>query len=159
MKLFAYFTIGFFIFLALWVTIIRPWARKQLFLAGFFAVIEPVEYWLWSKSESILFARALSFFGAVYEMLVQVSAIDVTPYLVFLPEDIRGYVSFAVTAIPMVVMVLGFVLERLRRDTTKPLELVAVKASDPVEVHETVAQTDATNANAVATVQAIKEAA
>lgn len=155
-KSFVWFTAFFFTFLALWVTVIRPWARRQTMFAGFFALIEPIELALWSKSESILWARALALFGGIYELLIQISAIDITPFIGFLPEEYRGYVSFAIQVLPLVVSAVGFVQEKLRRDVTKPIQAVAVSSTASPEVQAAVAKIDATN---VVAVDAIKSAA
>src|SRR6185503_4617498 len=98
----------------------KSWAQ------GFFALVEPVEIALFKKSETILVARLLSGLGIVLTFLTQISTIDLTPIMPFVPEKYAIYVQVAFNSLPLMITALGAIVERLRNQTTKPLELVAV---------------------------------
>jgi hypothetical protein len=117
------FLIGLTTFVALCVVWLRPWLRDKSWAAGFFARIEPVEITLWKKSESILWARFLQVVGLLVPLLQFVGAVDITPYLAIVPE---GYAPYLL----LVVFVAGQIGERLRNDTTKPLDVIALPQAD-----------------------------
>ena len=112
------FLIGLTAFVALYVVWLRPWLRGTSWAQGFFARIESAEIALWQKSESILWARFLQAVGLVVPLLQFVGAVDITPYLAIVPE---GYAPYLL----LFVFVAGQIGERLRKDTTKPLNVVA----------------------------------
>jgi hypothetical protein len=117
------FLIGLTAFVALYVVSLRPWLRDKSWAAGFFARIEPVEIALWKKSESILWARFLQAVGLVVPLLQFIGAVDITPYLAIVPD---GYAPYLL----LFVFVAGQIGEQLRRDTTKPLDVVARPEAD-----------------------------
>ncbi|MDB5600886.1 MAG: hypothetical protein JWN71_2930 [Xanthobacteraceae bacterium] len=119
------FLIGLTAFVALYVVWLRPWLRDKPWAQGFFAGIEPVEIALWRKSESILWARFLQAVGLVVPLLQFVGAVDIAPYLAIVPE---GYAPYLL----LVIFVAGQIGERLRKDTTKPLDVVALPEADRV---------------------------
>jgi hypothetical protein len=131
----------------------RGWLKSKSWAEGFFAFIEPVEIFVFKKSETILFARLKIIVGAVLMLLTQIGSIDLTPIMPLVPEQYQPYVNFGFNLIPLVISCVGFLDERLRNTTTKPLELVSVSekviAENP-RVAEAVAMADATKVEAVA---------
>lgn len=119
------FLIGLAAFVALYVVWLRPWLRDKPWAQGFFARVEPVEIVLWRKSESILWARFLQAVGLVVPLLQFIGAVDITPYLAIVPD---GYAPYLL----LVIFVAGQIGERLRKDTTKPLDVVAAPDADKV---------------------------
>lgn len=126
-----------------------PWSRR------FFEITEPIEIALWQKSETILWSRFLQFLGVVGFLLTWLGALDVSPYLVLVPEKYRPYVMAAPFA---AVALNGIISEILRRGTTMPVELVAVPENAPPVVLEQVAKAEQAKEEAVATVIAEKQA-
>lgn len=112
---------------------IRPWLRSQAWAQAFFAWIEPFERGLFKKSETVLVGRLVWLGGALVTLydafIAYFSGLNVEPLttrvmdLLHVPPDLRGLaLSAAVTGI-------GLAMVRLRKTTTKPLELVAAPAS------------------------------
>jgi hypothetical protein len=135
----------------------RAWLKTKPWMKGFFDVVEPIEVALWKKSETILFARLKMFSGLLLTLLTQLGTIDLTPLMPFVPDQYEGFVRVVFNMLPLVLTVLGAIDEKLRKDTTKPLELVAIADKDmPPEVAAAVAVADATKAEAVAIVQEAK---
>lgn len=137
-------------FVALYVVWLRPWLRSQPWAEGFFQRIEPLEIMLYRKSESLLWSRFLVFLGAFVPFLQFVGAFDITPFMAFIPYEYQPYLMAAVA-------VCGFIGEQLRKDTTKPLEVVELPTHVPVEVAVAVQKAEDANATAVAVVAAEKE--
>lgn len=135
----------------------KPWPWAQ----SFFAWVEPIEIVLFKKSQTILFARLKMATGLLLTYLTQVGDIDLSPWMPFVPEKYQPYVNAAVNSIPLVLVLVGWADERLRKTTTKPIELVAVPdkvvAENPV-VADAVRIADAVKIEAVATVEAAKAA-
>lgn len=135
----------------------RAWLKQQPWAQGFFAAIEPIEIWLWSKSETILAARLLQWGGALVTahdtVAMFASGLDWTPVtsrlLASIPPDVRPLVISAALA------VIGGVIEWLRRKTTKPLEIVALPDAVAATIPEVVVA-DVTKAEAVAAVAEAK---
>jgi hypothetical protein len=117
------FLIGLTAFVALYVVWLRPWLRDKPWAQSFFVRIEPVEIALWKKSESILWARFLQAVGLVVPLLQFVGAVDITPYLAIVPERYAPYLL-------LMIFVAGQIGERLRKDTTKPLDVVAAPEAE-----------------------------
>ena len=118
---------------------------------------EPIEIYLWRKSETILFARLKVFVGALLTLLTQAGAIDLTPIMPFFPEKHRVWLQFAFNCIPLTITVLGLMDEKLRRETTKPLELVAIREEDvPPEIRAAIIAAEAAKKQAVAEVKLAK---
>lgn len=147
---------GLLLLYALWG---RDWLRSKPWAQGFFAWIEPIEIALFRKSETILFARLLSGLGVVLTFLTQISTIDLTPIMPFVPEKYALYVHVAFNSMPLVITGLGAIIERLRNRTTKPIELVAVAEKDITpEVAVALEVAESVKEKAVATVEAAKAA-
>jgi hypothetical protein len=104
----------------------RSWLKQRPWAQGFFAAIEPVEIALWSKSETILWARLKMLTGIVLTILTQAQVIDITPLLPFIPDQYDGLAVKLWAMLPMLITLMGVVDEKLRRDVTKPLEVVAL---------------------------------
>jgi hypothetical protein len=140
----------------------RDWLKQQPFAQGFFEFVEPIEILLFKKSETILFARTLSGLGVVLTFLQQFDGINLAPILPLVPEAWQGVVTIAAGCLPLVISLLGMVVEWLRNRTTKPIELVAVPdkvvAENPA-VAKAVAQAEVSKDAAVAVAAEAKAAA
>lgn len=137
------------IVLVVWV---RPWLRTKPWAQGFMAWIEPIEIMLWRKSETILFARFKMIVGVLLTVLTQAGSIDITPLMPFVPDKYEGILRLAFNMLPMTLTLLGALDEQLRKDTTKPLEIVALPQIKPPEVAAAVAEAEATKVAAVAVI-------
>lgn len=139
---------------ALWA---RPWLKQQKFAQPFFAWIEPFERVLFKKSETILVGRLLwvgSGFVTLYDGAAQfIPSLDLSPITtrvadtLHIPTDMRGLVVSAF------VMGLGWVINKLRAQSSKPLELVALSdkaVAESPKLAEAVAMADTTKTEAVA---------
>lgn len=140
----------------------RDWLKSETWAQGFFAWVEPIEIVLFKKSQTILFARLLSGLGVVLTMLQQFNGIDLTPILPFVPEKYQSFMTIGVNCLPLLITAIGWMVERLRNATSRPLELVAVPdkvvAASPT-LQEAVAMADQTKVEAVAvTAVAVAEA-
>jgi len=114
----------------LYALVLRKWLKSQSWTQGFFSAIEPFEIALYKKSETVLLGRLVwfsSLFVTFYDgFMAYFSTLNFEPlttrmmdYL-HIPPDLRGFtLSAFVTG-------LGLAIVRLRKTTTKPLELVAV---------------------------------
>lgn len=133
-----------------------PWSIR------FFQLIEPYEIVLWKKSETILLARSKMVVGLLLTALTQAGAIDITPLMPLVPDQYEGVLTAVWNLIPMIVFALGVIDEKMRNDTTKPLELVAlpdaVAATMPEVVIAEAAKTEAVAAVVEAKVDIRKEA-
>ncbi|HEY1215146.1 MAG TPA: hypothetical protein VGE93_16065 [Bryobacteraceae bacterium] len=147
------------VLLLAYAIVLRPWLKKQAWAQGFFAWIDPLEAALFKKSETILVGRLLWVSGLIvtfYDSLATfVHSLDLTPLTtrIFdwlqIPPDMR---NLSVTAF---VGILGLLINRLRKATTKPLELVAVPdAKVTPAAAAAIAQADAAKEQAVQVVQA-----
>lgn len=137
----------------------REWLKSKPWAQGFFAWVEPIELALFKKSETILVARLLSFLGVVLTILTQISSIDLSPLMPFVPDEYALYAHVAFNSIPLLITGLGAVVEWLRNRTTKPIELVAVAERDITpEVADAIGAADSAKVEAVAVVEAAKAA-
>lgn len=112
----------------------RKWLKKQSWSAGFFEWIEPFEIAVFQKSETILVGRLLWIGGLLvtfYDgIAIFLSSLDLTPLttrlfdFLHVPPDMR---SVAATAF---ITALGYLINWLRKRTTKPLEVVSVASKD-----------------------------
>lgn len=143
-------------FVAVFVVFIRPGMRNNPRFRSFFEWIEPMEIALWKKSETILWARLKMVIGVLLTTLTQLGSIDITPLLPIIPDNYEPYVIVVWNLLPMTISVVGFVDERLRYDTTKPVELVAIPENAPHDVKVAAAQADSAKVEAVAVVMAEK---
>lgn len=134
----------------------REWLKSKPWAAGFFAAIEPLELALYKKSETILFARIKILSGLLLTLLTQLGTIDLTPLMPIIPDKHRGLVQILFNMLPMAVTLVGFMDERLRNTTTKPLELVALPDNKPLPpaVADAVAIAEQAKIEAVAEVKA-----
>lgn len=122
-------------------------------LQRFFAFWEPWEILLYRKSETLLYARFKMLIGGVLTILLQVQDLDLSPVLYFLPDQHRAWVEFGIRCLPLLITVFGAADERLRRDTTKPLELVAIREEDvPADVRAKIIAAEKAKEAAVAEV-------
>lgn len=119
---------------ALYALVVRPWLKTKPWSARFFAWVEPFEIALFQKSETILVGRLLWIGGLLvtfYDgIAIFLSSLDLTPLttrlfdFLHVPPDMR---SVAATAF---ITALGYLINWLRKRTTKPLETVAVASKD-----------------------------
>jgi hypothetical protein len=126
----------------------RAWLKTKPWAQGFFALIEPVEIVLFRKSETILFARLKMLTGLLLMILSQIGTIDLTPFMPFVPDQWEPYVRAAFNLLPLIITLVGWMDENLRKTTTKPIELVAVP--------DKVAEANPKIADAIATAEVAK---
>lgn len=137
----------------------RDWLKAKPWAQPFFAWVEPIEIKLFKKSETILFARSLSLLGGVLTFLTYIGNINLSPIIPFVPEKYQTIVNVAVESLPLLISVIGGMVEWLRNRTTKPIELVAVAEKDITpQVARAMAFADATKDDAVAKVEEVKAA-
>jgi hypothetical protein len=140
----------------------RDWLKSKSWAQGFFARVEPIEILLFKKSETILAARTLKILGLVLTGLQQFAGIDLTPILPLVPEKYQHMMTIAVNSLPMVISVIGWMVEKLRNKTTKPIELVAVPdkvVAESPALQDVIAKADDAKVEAVAvTAAAVEEA-
>lgn len=137
----------------------RAWLKSKSWAQGFFAWVEPIEIVLFKKSETILFARLLSGLGGLLTILSQFGEIDLTPFMPFVPEKYQPFVNVAVNCLPLLISAIGWMVEKLRNATTKPIELVAVAEKDITPaVADAIVAADAAKVEAVAVVAEAKAA-
>lgn len=150
--------------IALYVVVIRPWLRTKEWAKPFFAgpITEWIELHLFRKSETLMWARWQMFIGPAITSLQSFGAIDITPLVTVLtfvlPPKYQWLAQVIAQGWPMLFALLGAIGEFQRRDTTKPLELVAVPESvkeDPVVI-EAEAQRMAATKLAVVEVEVAK---
>jgi len=114
----------------IYALVLRKWLKSQSWAQGFFSAIEPFEIALYKKSETVLLGR-LVWFGSLlvtaYDgFMAYFSTLNFAPLttrlmdFLHIPDDLR---SFTLSAF---VTALGLAIVRMRKTTTKPLELVAV---------------------------------
>ena len=97
----------------------RTLLRRVPVFDRFFDWIEPMEIVLWRKSRTILWSRFLIVVGILPVVLEQLQNLNVPGLSNLLPTQYQAWwsVSFSI---------IGVVNEMLRRDTTRPLALVAL---------------------------------
>lgn len=123
--------VPFGLFLLWYILTGREYLKKQAWAQGFFRAVEPIEIFLFQKSETILAGRLLwatSALVAAHDAVAAfASTLNWTPVtnrlLSSVPEDLRGLV---ISVIPFGI---GLLINWLRKRTTKPLEVVAVPQS------------------------------
>jgi len=145
--------------IAFYVAWLRPHMQKTSWGQSFLDKIEPMERALWWKSETILWARAKIVVGLLSTALIQAGQIDIEPALPLVPEQYRSFVRFIWGVLPLCITMMGFVDERLRKETTKPLEVVAMRTDAPVELKAAAAEAQVQMKAIVAEVKATEEAA
>jgi hypothetical protein len=130
----------------------RAWLKTKPWAAGFFGFVEPLELALYRKSETILFARLKMLVGGLLFLLTQIGAVDVSPFMFLVPEAYQAYAHLIVQFLPLLISAVGAIDEWLRRDTTKPLAVVAIPDSAPAVVLQQVAKVEEQNVQAVAAI-------
>lgn len=133
-----------------WATYVRPWLKERPWALRFFLSIEPIETWIYKKSETILVARYSQFLGFVLTILGFAGQIDWTLVAIVTPDWIDPYLPL----MPTVLNIIGAVFERLRNNTARPLEVVAA----PEAVKAALPEVKAMEQAKVAAVEAVKEA-
>lgn len=132
----------------------RAWLKKQPWAQGFFAWIEPYEIMLFKKSETILKARTQMAIGVLLTVLTQLGTIDLSPLMPFVPDKYEGLLRVTFNLLPLVLTALGWMDEKLRNTTTKPIETVALPDKDVTPaVAAAVANVKAATAEAVVTAE------
>lgn len=153
--------IAIVVLLLLYALVLRPWLKKQSWTQGFFASVDGLEATLFKKSETILVGRLLwisGLFVTFYDGLaVFVHSLDITPLTtrIFdwlqIPPDMRNLSATAFIGI------VGLLINRLRKTTTKPLDVVAIpQAQVTPAAAQAIAQVDAANQQAVQAVNNAK---
>jgi hypothetical protein len=138
------------LFVMIYVLWLRAWLKQKSWAQGFFSFIEPVEIALWSKSETILWARAKQIVGLLLTALTTLGAIDLTPLMPFVPDQYESAVRLAFNLLPLLLTVMGSVDVKLRQDTTKPLEVVALPEDVSPKVAAAIKKAKVASAAAVA---------
>ena len=144
----------------IYALVLRPWLKKQTWAQGFFASVDALESALFKKSETILVGRLLwigGLFVTFYDGLaVFVHSLDITPLTTRIfdwlqvPPDMRNLSATAFIGI------VGLLINRLRKSTTKPLDVVALPQSQVTPAAaQAIAKADHANQQAV---QAVAEA-
>lgn len=113
-----WFILGLTIFAILWATVIRPQLRNRPYFKAFFDWVEPIETMLYRKSEGIFWARYQQFMGILIMVLAYLGQLDVS---IVNPVVAQEYQPF----VPLALNLSGTIAESLRRDTSKPLEVIA----------------------------------
>lgn len=127
----------------------RTWLKSTTWGQRFLTWIEPLEIFLFKKSETILFARAQQIVGLVLTGLTMLGTIDMTPFKAL----VSSRVAWLFDMIPLAITVLGMINEYLRNRTTKPVEVVAAPAAISPQAQAVVAAADDATAVAVAAVK------
>jgi hypothetical protein len=136
------------VLIALYVIKGRPWLKTTSWGKAFLDKIEPMERRLWWNSETMLWSRFKVFLGTALTTLVAVDWNSVSPLV---PEKYRPYLL----ALPTIFIQLdGLIGERLRKTTSQPLEVVAMRTDAPVELKLEAAEAKLKTAQ---TVEAIKQ--
>lgn len=148
MKTFLWIMAGVTVFVVVYAVWLRPLMRVTPWGKAWLDKVEPLERALWKKSETILVGRTLTVLGGFLTLATQLGTIDITPLMPLVPEQHRVKVTLIWNMLPIVVSVLGWLIEQLRYDVTKPVEIVAMRTDAPAEVKALAA--DAAVANAVA---------
>lgn len=131
---------------------VRPWLRQKAWASWFFRLVEPIELHLFRKSEALMVGRWFQFVGLLSTAHGFLGGIDWTLVAIITPDWIDAYLP----AIPLVLNVVGQIIEWLRKDTTKPLELVAVPEVKPPEVAQAIRAAEVAKVEAIEAVAVAK---
>lgn len=144
----------FFSIVAIYGVVLRPWLRKKPWMQWFFAnaVVEWIEIHLWRKSETILVARGLQLVGIVASVAGYLGGIDWSIFALVVPEKWQPFLPL----LPTVFNALGAMMEALRRDTKRPLDLVDVPQEVSQKVATKLENADAAMIEAVAAVKKVE---
>lgn len=136
------------VLVALYVVWLRPRMRKTAWGAAFLDWIEPMERVLYWKSETVLWARFKQVMVSLFGLLAIIGQLpDLTPFIQFFPEEVRPFLL----VIPGLALWLdNSIGVALRKDTTKPLEIVAMRTDAPEAVKAAAADAEAVTKDAVA---------
>jgi hypothetical protein len=139
------------VLMAIYVLWVRPWLRTEPWAQGFFAAIEPIEIALFSKSETILWARWIQLMSLLTVVLGMLGQIDPTPFVQLFPPQYQPFLPM----IPGLALTINSFIEvQLRKDVTKSLDRVALPQVVSAQVAEVVAQADSASATASAVIKA-----
>lgn len=142
---------AFILWYALWG---RAWLKSKPWAAGFFAWIEPIEITLYKKSETILLARLKMLIGVLLTVLTYLGTIDLTPLMPFVPDEWEPLLKSLFNLIPLTLSLLGLIDEKLRNQTTAPVEIVAApEAKLSTEAKEAIAVADLAKQQAVTAIK------
>lgn len=126
----------------------RPWPWSQ----RYFEWIEPLEIFFYRKSETLLLGRWLMLGGTLIPVLESVQLLNIPELIELLPVN---WVKWA----PLVFTLIGIVVEIMRRNTSKPLEVVELPTvGNTPEVNIAVANLEIAKIEAVAAVKTEKAA-
>lgn len=132
----------------------RAWLKKKPWAAGFFAWIEPIEIKLYKKSETILLARLKMLVGVLLTVLTYLGTIDLTPLMPFVPDEWEPLLKSVFNLIPLTLSLLGLIDEKLRNQTTAPVEIVAApEAKLSTEAKEAIAVADLAKQQAITAIK------
>lgn len=135
----------------------RAWLKSKSWAQGFFAWIEPVEIFLFKKSETILWARLKIVTGLLLTAMTQLGAIDLSPLWPFVPDEYEGPIKIVLNLLPLAITLIGMIDEKLRNSVSAPIELVALAEKDKTpEVVQAVAAAEVAKVEAVAVVAEAK---
>lgn len=123
------------VLVALYVVWLRPMLRTNR--STVLDTIEPVERVLYGKSETLLWNR---FKAGLAMVLGAVIAVDWNIVGPIIPEKYRPYLLAAPAVFTFIDGLIG---DWLRRDTTLPLEVVAMRTDAPPEVKAAAAEAKA----------------
>lgn len=142
----------------LWSLWGRNWlkARDWRWSNAFFAWIEPIEIKLWKNSKTIFVARLKMLVGLLLTFATQLGAIDITPIMPFVPDAWEPAVRIIWSFLPLTITLIGWMDEQLRKETTKPIEVVALPEDKPLKVAEAEKMVELAVADAKAVVQEAK---
>ena len=136
------------VLMAVYVTVLRPLMRSTPWGQSFLSKIEPFERVFYWKSETILWSRFKTALGSLLSVLVLVDWNSLSPII---PEKYRPLLLMLPT---LFVTIDGLIGEKMRRDTSKPLEVVAMRTDAPVEVQVAAAVAEENMKQVVAEVKA-----
>jgi hypothetical protein len=136
--------------ITVYVVWLRPLMRETRFGKWLLDHVEPIERALWMKSETILFARLKIVMGLLLTALTQMGGIDIKPLMPLVPDAYEPIVLFIWNLLPLTLTVMGWIDEKLRKDTTKPIEIVAMRTDAPEAVKAAAADAEAVTKDAVA---------
>jgi hypothetical protein len=111
------------------------WLKSKPRAQKFFAAVEPFEIAQYKKSETILLARLKMLLGATLAVLTSLGQIDLTPIMLFVPAERQDVVRALFNLLPLIITLVGLMDGRLRRRTTKPIELVAIRRNPRHRFH------------------------
>lgn len=132
-------------FAAVYATIIRPMTRDAPWAKGFYGhpVVQWIELKFWGRSETLFWARYQQFLGAVLIATGYLGGIDYSIFAPVVPDSVVLWLPL----IPVILNFFGSIAEAQRRDTSEPLEEVALPDVVRPEVAEAVAVARAAKVN------------